>query len=498
MKELLKTIGTSLLECLNDSKAIASLTPEGIIEHANSHYLKIFNFNENELVGKNHKTLLDSELCQGNTYSDFWKKLSSGQSLSGEFKRISKSGSEIWIYANYFPILNKKGSLLRVIEFAVDLTSSKLQSFHTSQQISALNRSTAVAQFDTSGNLLDVNENFCQIFAYRPEELIGQHHSKLIFSQDNNQSYKDFWKTLREGNFSSGEFRRKNRLGNEVWIRGTYNPIYDSKGKIHKILKFALDVTKQKKTQEELTKEKLARSNQSKLAALGQMAAGIAHEINNPLAVMSTKIEESLFDLNQNINDPECIKTNLNSLQTHLERINKIIKSLKGYSSNLNSQLSPLPVKKILDDVLLLSSQTLRNKKIDFKTKGDINRVLNVDMTLASQILVNLISNSTQAMIEAQTHDKFIEIEVLDGEEESLCSILYKDSGPGIPLDIAEKIFDPFFTTKGPNGTGLGLSLCATNMKKMGGEIFFRPEITPSCFELKFKIQASNQQKAAS
>ncbi|NQY15430.1 MAG: PAS domain S-box protein [Henriciella sp.] len=175
----------------------------------------------------------------------------------GEFKRIAKDGSEIWIQATYNPIFDAEGKVFKVIKFATDITQQVIDAKINEGILNALNRSQAVIEFTPDGQIQTANENFLSAMGYSLEEIQGEHH-RIFCEEDYAESkeYKAFWRSIAKGDLKDGEFKRIAKDGSEIWIQATYNPIFDSNGKVFKVIKFASDVTKQvniRKTAETLS-----------------------------------------------------------------------------------------------------------------------------------------------------------------------------------------------------------------------------------------------------
>jgi len=163
--------------------------------------------------------------------------------------------AEIWIQATYNPIFGLDGKPKKVVKFASDITAEKLLSTDNSGQLSAIGKSQAVIEFDTSGKILTANENFLATLGYQKEEIVGQHHRMFVDpSEANSSDYDEFWLNLKNGEFQGGEFRRINKAGEDVWIQATYNPIMDPDGNPYKVVKYATDITPQKNAFSEFSK----------------------------------------------------------------------------------------------------------------------------------------------------------------------------------------------------------------------------------------------------
>lgn len=144
-------------------------------------------------------------------------------------------------------MLDADGRPIKVVKFASDITEQKVKSSDYESKIEAINRSQAVIEFKLDGTILWANENFCSTVGYKLEEIVGKHHR--IFCEPeytNSTDYRNFWDKLGKGQFDSGEYKRIDKDGKEVWINASYNPIMNAEGNPHKVVKFASDITEQK------------------------------------------------------------------------------------------------------------------------------------------------------------------------------------------------------------------------------------------------------------
>lgn len=234
----------AILKALNNSLAIIEFDVTGKILSANSNFCSVVGYEESEIVGKHHRIFVDRDYANSSDYEFFWDNLSKGQFDSGEYKRFKKDGSEVWIQASYNPILGFNGKPKKVVKFASDITNEKQKQAEAEGISNAISRSQAVIEFDTIGNILNANENFCQAIGYSLQEIVGQHHSMFVEeSYAASAEYKKFWHQLAEGEFSSSEFKRIGKGGKEIHIQASYNPIFSPDGRVVKVIKFATDVT---------------------------------------------------------------------------------------------------------------------------------------------------------------------------------------------------------------------------------------------------------------
>ena len=241
---LFSSANGAVLEALHKSLAIIEFDTEGNILDANENFCAAVGYDKSEIVGQHHRMFMDPKEAATQDYVDFWKRLGGGEFDSGEYKRFGKGGTEIWIQASYNPICGKSGKPFKVMKFASDITAAKLKSAEDSGKIDAISRAQAVIEFDTKGNILTANENFCGAVGYQLSEIVGKHHSIFVDPEEaRTTEYRDFWNKLGGGEFDAGEYKRFGKGGKEIWIQASYNPIFNMNGEVMKVVKFATDIT---------------------------------------------------------------------------------------------------------------------------------------------------------------------------------------------------------------------------------------------------------------
>ncbi|MFN0262730.1 PAS domain S-box protein [Tepidamorphus sp. 3E244] len=255
------------IKAISRSQAVIEFDLEGKILTANENFLKTLGYSLDDIVGKHHRMFVNAEERESNEYKMFWKALRDGEFQSGEYRRIARNGSDIWIQATYNPVLGASGEPVKVVKFATDITERKKRNAEYEGQIDAINRSQAVIHFDLDGVVLDANENFRKVMGFRLDDIVGRHHSMFVDKAEaTSPEYKEFWAKLRSGQFQTGEFHRKGREDRDVWIQASYNPIFDSEGKPFKVIKFATDTT-----EEVLERQKRERMQVEFEAVLGEV-----------------------------------------------------------------------------------------------------------------------------------------------------------------------------------------------------------------------------------
>jgi len=224
--------------------ATIEFDPKGNILTANELFLGAMGYRLEEVEGEHHRMFCDEKTKKSKEYKKFWENLANGEAQIGEFLRYSKHGDQIWIHASYTPITNEDGETIKVIKFAQDITERKLQNADFEGKIGAVSKTQAIIEFELDGTIITANENFTDAMGYALEEIVGRHHR--IFADPEyarSEEYEEFWKSLRDGEFKSGQYKRLAKDGSEVWIQASYNPILGADGKPVKVVKFATVVT---------------------------------------------------------------------------------------------------------------------------------------------------------------------------------------------------------------------------------------------------------------
>jgi methyl-accepting chemotaxis protein len=234
----------SRLQALGRSQGVIEFALDGTILEINENFLAAVGYARDELIGQHHSVLCEPSLVASPAYRSFWAKLGRGEFDGGEYKRIRKDGTEIWIQATYNPLLDAAGKPQRVVKFASDVSAEKLRAAESKSKVAAIERSQFVVEFDTTGIILSANANFLAAMGYEAEEVIGRHH-RIFCDPDHAASpaYEVFWAKLARGQYDSSVYKRRGKNGRDVWIQATYNPILDQSGRTIKVVKFATDVT---------------------------------------------------------------------------------------------------------------------------------------------------------------------------------------------------------------------------------------------------------------
>jgi methyl-accepting chemotaxis protein len=243
------TESNAKLAAISRSMAMIEFDRDGVILDANDNFCQVMGYSAEEIRGKHHRLFCEEAYTHTEAYAKLWRDLAHGEAISGTFMRLNKRGQEVWLEASYMPVLDSDQQVVSVIKVASDI-SARVHHEHENQSlIDAISRSMAVIEFTPQGQILNANENFLRTVQYSLDEIIGQHHSMFCHrSEVESPSYKAFWASLNRGEYHSHRFERKNKYGKTLFLEASYNPIFDTNGRLYKVVKFASDITEQVST----------------------------------------------------------------------------------------------------------------------------------------------------------------------------------------------------------------------------------------------------------
>lgn len=234
-------------KAVDESNCVWEMDANHKIISANENFEHSLGFEKGNVIGKDENDLLFTEDLNDAYYMEAWRKVRMGQTQRLDLRRRTCENQEAWFTVTMQPIFDISGHFERVLVIGNNITNEKLKRIETDGKVAAINRSQAVIEFNVDGMILDANDIFLNLMGYTKEEIRGKHH-RLFAEQAYSESaeYQAFWQTLKRGEFHSGEYKRIGKGGKEVWIQATYNPVFGSNGETIKVIKFAIDITKEK------------------------------------------------------------------------------------------------------------------------------------------------------------------------------------------------------------------------------------------------------------
>lgn len=356
----------------------------------------------------------------------------------------------------------------------------------------AVNAEAIVSVSDPKGFIVYANENFCEITGYSMAELIGKPH-RIINSGFHSKAYfAEMWNTIQSGKVWKGEVKNKRKDGTFYWVLSTIVPIRDQEGNICSYVSVRHDVTAQKETQSQLLQA-------SKLSALGEITAKVAHELNNPLAVVLGMTQLLMKREEFTGKSLEFADKILKAA----ERMGRLISQMKKHSRNsAEDPREVLSFSQIVENALILTESSVSENGINLVTDlKNCKAALFGDAVQLESLVQNLITNSIDAFNKPHVGEviKQRNIKIMANDEGTQIKFVYEDDAGGIPESVQKHMFDTFFTTKEVGkGTGLGLSMIKTIIKEHQGELLFESTLGQGTrFMINFPQCAVESEKAA-
>lgn len=340
----------------------------------------------------------------------------------------------------------------------------------------ALDQSTIVAITDPRGIINYVNDEFCRISKYSRDELLGQDHRIINSGYHPKEFIRNLWTTIAGGKVWKGELRNSAKDKSIYWVDTTIVPFLDGDGKPYQYVAIRHDITKLKLAEEQIRRQAVDLKRAAQLSFVGELAAGLAHEIKNPLAGIQGAVD--ILIRRRNANDPELEA--LEGVRHQVERIDGTVRALldRARPRRLNpayTSLTELTQRAVtVARAQLVGGATLSQRVlIEFEPPA-ADFELSVDAPQVEDAVLNLIINALEAIEDEDEGEVKVSIwhaesdREAETEEEAVIEV--SDNGRGIKEEDLARIFNPFFTTT-QGGTGLGLPAVRRIARAHGGRV---------------------------
>ncbi|MEO0839285.1 MAG: PAS domain-containing protein [Cyanobacteria bacterium J06643_5] len=467
--------------------------------------------NNTQIIGKTPQELF-GEVEGTQLFQSYRECVETGKPSSFEECVTFNNQLTYWL-TTINPLKDSCGKVYRLIVTALDITKRRraeiaLQnSLKESADIKfALDQAAIIAITDNQGNIEYVNDKFCEISKYTREELIGKNHRIINSGYHPKSFFTQMWKTISSGKVWRGEIKNLAKDRSLYWLDTTIVPMLDDEGKPQHYIAIHNDITARKQAETEvnqkaqdlentinqLQKAQIQLVQSEKMSGLGQLVAGVAHEINNPVNFIygnlshannyaqdlleiiqlyrqkypqpGLEIEELAEELDLEFLVEDLPKL-LGSMKVGAQRIREIVTSLRNFSRIDEAQMKEVDIHEGIDSTLMILEHRIKAKsdspRIEIvKDYGNFSLIECYPSQL-NQVFMNILANALDALEEkiedGNSPTIFIKTELVGCKQ---VKISISDNGKGIPENIKKRLYDPFFTTKPVGkGTGMGLSI---------------------------------------
>ena len=466
---------TIIMKALDESALVSITDKNGIITYANDVFCKVSKYSKEELLGQNHR-ILKSGYHPPEFYEDLWKTISSGKIWKNDIKNMAKDGSYYWVKTVIMPILDEKGKLEQYVSVRVDITKQKelennlnIMIQYRTRKLEQINEELIQSEskfknlyhsspdmfrtINIEGIILNCNDMYAKTLGYSKQEVIGESIFNHI-TEDSLDAMRKSFEDWKEGAIPINhkvQMKRKDGTSFPAFVKASN--LYDKDGRLIGSNTAIRDVSEIFSIKRKYEEEKMKR-----LAAIGELASRLAHDLRNPLSVIKNTLE--LIRIGINEKDDENIKK-------RYDRIDRAVSRMSNQIENVLDFVKEKPLNLKQSSFFEVCNFVMERIKVPPEVKINLPKddvKIICDPEQLEIVFINLITNAIQAM------ENRGEINVRVTEENSSVLIEVEDSGPGMPDDLLPKIFDPLFTTR-QIGTGLGLPSCKTIVEKHHGKI---------------------------
>ena len=444
----------------------------GRFTFADSHHCQMLGRSLEEVLGRTDADFYPLELAEKYRCDDE-RVIKTGETFEAIERHCRPDGEERFVNVVKTPLRDADGQIIGVQGVYWDVTERQRAEQERVRLSTAVEQAAeSIVITDVHGTIQYVNPAFERITGYTRQEALGQNPRILKSNKQDTAFYKGVWETLVRGDVWHGHFINRKKDGALYEEDATITPIRDAAGNIVNYVAVKRDVT------QEVALESQLRQSQ-KMEALGTLAGGVAHEINNPI--------NGIMNYAQLITDRLPADSSLRKYSTEIiketDRVAQIVRNLLTFARKEKPLRQTTSLIEIINSTLGLMRTVMRHDQITLAMDvPDGLPDVQCHSQQIQQVVMNLLTNARDALNEKYpdySEEKIIHIAARQFEQggKQWIRVTVEDHGPGIPREIRGRLFDPFFTTKlGRGGTGLGLAISHGIVKDHNGELHFETE----------------------
>jgi PAS domain S-box-containing protein len=409
------------------------------------------------------------------------RAIHTGEGFAQNYQLLLGVGTTKYVHSKGHPVTNKFGEIMEIIGAVTEITDRvhaervlKRSEFYLAEA-EKISHTGCWARNPTTGELFWSQEEW-RIFGLDPTktELSYQLFLNMIHPDDRPSLEMISTSAVRLGKSYDIPFRIILNDGSIKHLHSVGNPVFHESGQVREYIGVTMDVTDRKRIEAALQEAQSELARAARLTMMGEFAASIAHEFNQPLTAIVTHAQAARRWLNRDVpnlvSTQECITSVVNAA----DRASEVINRIRALLRNDKPEYLAVDINSVIQDIVTLTNSTLQVRNVLVRTRlpADLPQVRG-DRIALQQVIMNLITNGTDAMSSITDRPRILRIE---SQIEASGSVLVAvaDAGTGFNHGIADRIFEPLFTTKS-NGMGLGLSICRSIIEAHGGQLWASP-----------------------
>jgi len=467
--------------------------PDGRLTHVNQRFTELTGYTAEEALGRTPAELLRSDIHDPAFYETMWNTVTSKRVWRGELMSRGKDGTLLHVLATVFPVLDDETELRHVIALKEPLSAerpgsdgdtlpqvlTRLRSSEQRYRAMMLASSDAILVADLETALIvDANPAACEMFGRTIAEL-RQLTGRMLTAPEDREQVEALSSDIMElGRAHASRLRVTHKNGTRFWA-SLRMATYEVDGQSLYVVNLR-DVSEQVRREEQLAASneqlraaQLRLSQSERLAALGQLSAAMAHEINNPLQFVEANLHEVRRLWERDL--PPDVVSMLDDVRDGISRIANITRDLGTFTRIDRDKIERVDLDEVVERACRMARNEIRHRaRLTLSLAS--RRQIAADRGKLTQLVTNLVVNASHAIVEG--HADVNRITVSTRKQGGALVLSVEDTGSGIPPELVKRIFEPFFTTKpAGRGGGLGLAVCSEIVRLHGGTISVDSEL---------------------
>jgi PAS domain S-box-containing protein len=475
-------------------QAIWSCSPDGLLDFSNLQFRSYVDLTREELQGDNWQRMLHPDDLE-RVIKAWRESVMNGTPFEQEMRHCAADGQYRWFLVRSVPLMDAQGRIVRWYGTNTDIEDRKraeadLRESEARFRLVADRAPVMIWMSGTDKLCTYFNKPWLDFTGRSIDRELGNGWADGVDPDDLHRCLDTYTQAFDRRQVFRMEYRLRQHDGEFRWLLDIGVPRFNSDGSFAGYIGSCIDVTEQRRAEEHLRQahEDLARV--ARVVAMGELAATIAHEVNQPLTAIVTNSNFCLRRLDGATSDPDELRAAITEIVNDGTRASGVISRIRGLLMKESPNRVELDVNRIVQDVTILMHKEFMRNRVSLRTElaPDLARVPG-DPVLLPQVLINLIMNAIEAASSSTSGKR--EILITSAKKSDSVLVQVQDSGPAIEPELISRIFEPFFTTKA-KGIGLGLSISHSIIESHGGRLWTTPSSSGALFEFTLPTDAAD------